>query len=244
MKCLIIAAGKGSRLQLRGNSKPLIPVFGVPLIERVIRSALDAGVDEFFVVTGYQKEYVTSFLHDLASRLSISITPIYNKDWEKENGLSVLKAKDSINEPFLLLMADHIFDPLTIRELLEVPLPNGEINLAVDRDIDNPTVNMDDVTRVKIEKGKITAIGKGLSDYNGFDTGIFLCTPAIFEALQKSTEGDNDTTLSGGVCKLASQGRVNAAEFHGQFWIDVDDPEAIRQAENILLNYLPENYQE
>ena len=241
MKCLIIAAGKGSRLQLRGNSKPLIPIFGVPLIERVIRSAIDADIDEFFVVTGYQNENVTSFLRDLSNRLKILITPIYNEDWQKENGVSVLKARDYLQEPFLLLMSDHIFDPNILRELMEVPLPRGEINLAVDRDFDNSSINMDDVTRVKIESGKISKIGKGLAEYNGFDTGIFMCTPAIFEALQESAEKNDDTTLSGGVRILASQGRVNAAEFTGQFWIDVDDPEAMRQAENILLNYLPEN---
>ena len=39
MKCLVIAAGKGSRLRLKGDSKPLIPILGVPLIERVIRPA-------------------------------------------------------------------------------------------------------------------------------------------------------------------------------------------------------------
>ena len=47
MKCLIIAAGKGSRLQERGDSKPLIPILGIPLIERVIRAAMEAGADEF-----------------------------------------------------------------------------------------------------------------------------------------------------------------------------------------------------
>jgi hypothetical protein len=47
MKCLIIAAGKGSRLRPRGDSKPLIPILGVPMIERVIRSALEAGTDDF-----------------------------------------------------------------------------------------------------------------------------------------------------------------------------------------------------
>ena len=34
-KCLIIAAGKGMRLRSHGDSKPLTPIFGVPLIERV-----------------------------------------------------------------------------------------------------------------------------------------------------------------------------------------------------------------
>ena len=60
MKCLIIAAGKGSRLQQRGDSKPLVPILGVPLIERVIRAAMEAGADEFYVVIGYQGERVTS----------------------------------------------------------------------------------------------------------------------------------------------------------------------------------------
>ena len=50
MKCLIIAAGNGSRLQQKGGSKPLVPILGVPLIERVIRSAMEGGADEFYVV--------------------------------------------------------------------------------------------------------------------------------------------------------------------------------------------------
>ncbi|NQT54816.1 MAG: NTP transferase domain-containing protein [Desulfobacteraceae bacterium] len=60
MNCLIIAAGKGSRLLQRGDSKPLVPLLGVPLIERAIRSAVDAGADDFRVVTGYQGERVRS----------------------------------------------------------------------------------------------------------------------------------------------------------------------------------------
>ena len=103
MQCLIIAAGKGHRLRSKGDSKPLVPLFGIPLIERVIRCALKAGADDFFVVTGYQGEGVRVFLDRLAERLGIGITPIVNEDWEKENGLSVLKARDFLSEPFLFL---------------------------------------------------------------------------------------------------------------------------------------------
>ena len=108
MKCLIIAAGKGSRLRQRGQSKPLTTLLGVPLIERVICSGLEAGVDEFYVVTGYQGERVRTFLGSLADRLGISITPLINDDWEKQNGFSVLKAREYLQEPFLLLMANHL----------------------------------------------------------------------------------------------------------------------------------------
>jgi CDP-L-myo-inositol myo-inositolphosphotransferase len=211
----------------------------VPLIERAIRSAVEAGADDLYVVTGYQWECLRDFLGRLAERLRIPITTLINEDWEKENGFSVLRAREYLHEPFLLLMADHLFDPSIAREMMAHPPAEGEIILAVDGDIRNSLVDMEDVTRVMTEDGKIGNIGKGLTDFNGFDTGIFLCTPAIFRALERSTEEQGDTTLSGAVRVLAAGGRARA--FHttrGRFWIDVDDPAAFSRAEKALLGRL------
>ncbi len=238
MKCLIIAAGKGSRLQMRGESKPLIPIFGVPLIERVIRTTQNAGISEFYVVTGYRADQVEPFLEDLAKRLGVGITTILNEDWEKENGLSVLKGKEFLKDPFLLLMSDHIFAASAVRRVMHHPLPEGQINLGVDRNIGNPSVDLEDVTRVRIEETKVHELGKGLEKFNGFDTGIFGCTPAIFEGIEKSVQEKKDTSLTGGVLVLAAQGRVNAVDVGQQVWVDVDDPTTIRHAENALLNKL------
>ncbi len=235
MTCLIIAAGKGSRLLQGGKSKPLIPILGIPMIERIIRTALEVGVDEFYVVTGYQGHQVRNFLAQLEERLAIRITPLVNEDWEKENGLSVLKAQEVLHESFLLLMADHLFEPSLGRELTTLALAKEEIALAVDGDTRNPLVDMEDVTRVKVEHGKIREIGKGLVDFNGFDTGIFRCSPAIFKALEQSREKDGDTTLSGAVRILAAEGRAKAIPASG-FWIDVDHPAAFRMAEKALLD--------
>ena len=243
MKCLIIAAGKGSRLQQRGDSKPLVPILGIPLIERVIRSAMQAGADEFYVVIGYQGERVRLFLERLADRLVIRITPLVNDDWDKENGVSILKAGDVLREPFLLLMADHLFDPNLVRPLTTMTLGDGEVVLVVDRNTRNPLVDMEDVTRVKVEdngpmeRKKIRDIGKGLADFNGFDTGFFLCSPAIFKALEQSKEKDGDATLSGAVRLLAAAGHAKAIPTDG-FWIDVDDPAAFQKAEQALLKRL------
>ena len=243
MKCLIIAAGKGRRLQQRGNSKPLIPILGIPLIERVIRAALAAGADEFYVVIGYRGEQVRDFLKQLAERLAIPITPLVNEDWEQENGVSVLQARGVLHEPFLLLMADHLFDPDLVRSLITLPLGDGEIALAVDGNTRNPLIDMGDVTRVRMEDDgsaeskKIRDIGKGLADFNGFDTGIFLCSPAIFKALEQSKEKDGDTSLSGAVRVMAAAGRAKAI-LTDEFWIDVDDSAAFRKAEQALLKRL------
>ncbi len=252
MKCLIIAAGKGSRLQSRGECKPLISLLGIPLIERVIRAAMEAGADEFIVVVGHQGEQLSHFLARLADALAIQITPLVNDDWDQQNGLSVLKAREVLHEPFLLLMADHLFDPPLVRELTSLELGDGEIALVVDGNTRNPLIDMEDVTRVKLEDDvflqsceksnknnskKIRDIGKGMADFNGFDTGIFLCSPAIFEALEQSKERDGDTSLSGAVRILATEGRAKAILTDG-FWIDVDDPAAFERAEQALLTRL------
>ena len=236
MKCLIIAAGRGSRLSTESEPKPLIPLFGIPLIERIIRLVHETGIDDFYVITGYEAEKTQTFLENLAQHINIKITTIHNDQWENtENGVSVLKAQDYLKEPFLLLMSDHLFDPAIVRELKAQPLRNDEIILAVDRNITSPFVDLEDVTRVKIEGGKIQNIGKGLTDFNGFDSGIFKCTPAIFDALENSIKENDDTALSGGVRILTREGRANTFEIDNHFWIDVDDPPALRQAEKILL---------
>ena len=249
MKCLILAAGKGSRLWQRGNTKPLVSLLGVPLIERTILSAIEAGVDEFFVVTGYNGDQVRLFLDDLALRCGATISHLVNDDWEEGNGLSVQAAKEHLQEPFLLLMADHLFDPSILRDLTVHKPPDGcqtasglptdtVITLAVDRNIANPLVDMNDVTRVRCKNGRVQDIGKGLEKFDGFDTGMFLCTPAIFGAVQQSMAEHSDSSLSGAVRYLAAQGRVNAFDITGRFWCDTDTPQDMDRAENALLKRL------
>jgi len=62
VNCLIVAAGTGGRLRERGQSKPLVPVNGVRLLERVITRARSAGVERFLVVSGYRGEDVRASL--------------------------------------------------------------------------------------------------------------------------------------------------------------------------------------
>jgi len=55
MKVLIIAAGRGSRLNELTDDRPkaLFPVLGRSLIERVILTSKQAGIKEFVFVVGY-----------------------------------------------------------------------------------------------------------------------------------------------------------------------------------------------
>ena len=233
MKCLIIAAGQGSRLRSLAEAKPLIPLKNTPLIERVIDSAMEAGVDDFYVVVGYQGSSVRSHLEEVSRSKKVPITIIENEDWERANGISVLKAKSYLNEPFLLMMGDHIFDPEIARLLIHQSSDNEGIVLAVDEDLGNSFIDMEDVTRVLVQENRIQKIGKGMEPYNCFDTGIFLCDPALFTAIESSAKNGDDS-LSGGVRFLAKQGKAQAMSINGLFWCDIDDPKNFKQAEEYL----------
>ena len=241
MKALIIAAGMGRRLKKLGDSKPLVKLLGLPLIERVIMNAVRAGVDEFVVVVGYKGEQLKEALREIADRRGVKINVVDNPDWKKENGLSVLRAREHFKngEKFLLLMSDHIHEISILKKLLEFPLKDGEIALAVDRKINgNKYVDHEDATKVLVENGYILDIGKTIENYNAYDTGAFLCTPAIFDAIEKSEKQSDDTTLSGGVRVLAKERKALAVDIGDAFWIDVDDEKAYKKAEDFLLGKL------
>ncbi len=161
MKCLILAAGKGSRITQAGDSKPLVPVAGVPLIERTIVSAHRAGLTDFYVVTGHNAQRVEAFLTDLGLRLGVIITALRNPAWEEGNATSLLRARDEMNENFVLLMAVHVFDEEILRALIRQPLKDGEIILATDHAVTHdPLLDRDDATRVLVEDDRIVDIGK------------------------------------------------------------------------------------
>jgi 1L-myo-inositol 1-phosphate cytidylyltransferase len=231
MQAVIIAAGQGTRLSAVSDSKPLTPVAGVPLVERIVATAFGAGVDRFVVVTGYNSGKIGEFLPALASRLSVAITTVHNPEWEKANGLSVLRARGYVEDPFLLMMADHLFDGATMRRMSALPIAPGETVLAVDRRIENhPLVDMDDVTRVKTQDGRIVSIGKSLPSFDCFDTGLFLCTSGLFSAIEESAAA-MDCSLSGGMRLLAARGAARVFDIGDAFWLDVDDEAALAKAE-------------
>jgi 1L-myo-inositol 1-phosphate cytidylyltransferase len=234
MKCLIVAAGQGARLREKGDLKPLIPIKGVPLIERVIGRARSAGVDEFVVVSGYRGDELRRELDALSAREGIRVTHVVNENWDRANGVSLLSAKAHLSDgPFLLTMCDHLVDPEIFRGLMTSGFAPDTVTLGVDFNIDNPLNDPEDVTRVKCADGRIEHIGKVIREFNAFDTGVFLCTPVMFEALEAS-QANGDDSISGAMNVLARWGKARTHDIGALVWVDVDDPIAFGKAEKLL----------
>ena len=235
-QCLILAAGNGSRLikASGGSPKPLVQLHGKSLLEHVILGAREAGIDRFVIVVGYGAD---AMRHWFAGRRldGVSVSVVENVEYHKDNGVSVLEARDQIREPFLLLMADHIFEPRTANALLAEPLMPDEVILAVDPKLDT-IFDLDDATKVRRDGDHIVDIGKEIAEYDAFDTGMFLCSPALFDVLE-SVLKEGNCSLSDGMRALGREGRLRAFDIEDAAWQDVDTPETLAYAESIFVQH-------
>ena len=248
MKALIIAAGEGNRLKnlTKAEPKPLIQLLGLSLIERVILTAKQAGIYEFVIVIGYLGEKIKEKLDD-GNRCGVKITYIENRDWQRGNGVSVLKAKDLLNENFVLLMSDHIFDNRILKELIDYDIRSSVV-LAIDRR--KPLLGD---TKVLEEEGRIADIGKNIEESNCIDTGIFLCSPKIFSYIEEAVKEDK-TELAEGIAQAIKNRDAEVFDITqiGSYaskmrkeikpwWIDVDMKEDLIKAKETIIENASKN---
>ncbi len=232
---VILAAGFGSRL--RGVSdetalKPLTPVAGTPLLLRTLGSLAVAGCRKAVVVLGHGAEDVQRRI-EAAYDGPLTLCFAYNPHYEKQNGLSVLAARPFVGDPFLLTMADHVFGDEVMRLAgAHTPISQGA-TLLVDYKLDT-IFDMDDATKVLADGDRIVAIGKQIPSYNAVDTGLFVCTGGLMEALDEVYAARGDASLSQGIARLAGRGRMRLLDIGTGFWQDVDTPEMLHHAEAIL----------
>lgn len=230
-RCLIIAAGMGSRLASRGEIKPLVEVNEKPLIHHVMDALAAAGIHDFTFVLGCQADRIGPRVMDHARKQGLEARILINEGWQRANGVSVLRAEATFTEPFVLTMCDHLYPPELVSALLAYGMDDCALRLAVDRRLSgNPLVDLDDVTRVRTQGDRIVDIGKNLTVYDAFDTGVFSVSPELFGALHRSIER-GDESLSGGVRQLAAAGRAAVADIGSVNWLDVDDEAALAKAE-------------
>lgn len=223
--CLIVAAGKGTRLKGFGDLKPLVNLGGMPLIEHAMMSASEAGVSRFVVVAGYKAATLIAFLDCLRAKHRWSIETVVNSDFEQSNGLSVLAAAEYLPEEFFLAMCDHVVEPGVYDALNNAVLPEGSVGLGVDQRLSNPDVDLEDVTKVLEDKGTIRSIGKSLVKYNAFDAGIFRANTSLLDAIRDSQDATGNCSISAGMRNLAERGKAVAIDIGDARWIDVDSPD-------------------
>jgi choline kinase len=229
---VILAAGFGQRLgsQDHGKPKPLMEVSSRPLIDYALSQAAAAGCREAIVVVGKSGDRVQAHLERTETPLDVRVA--VNPDYHHPNGVSLLAAEPLIRGPFFLQMSDHLFGEAVLARLAAAgAAPEDSVRLLVDR---SPVYSDDeDSTKVCLNGGRITSIGKELPRWDAVDTGYFLLHERVFDALRE-VGNPEETSVTAGMQRLITKGIFAGVELRDVTWVDVDTPLDREEAEKLF----------
>lgn len=121
MQAIILAAGMGKRLKelTRDNTKCMVKVNGVTLIERMLKQLDKLNLSKVVIVVGYEGKKLINYIGGL--KIDTPITFIDNPVYYKTNNIySLSLAKEYLcMEDTILLESDLIFEDDVLKELVE-----------------------------------------------------------------------------------------------------------------------------
>ena len=237
MKAIILSAGQGRRLLPMTASVPkcMVRVHGRPLIEWQLEALEACGIDQVTVVVGFAAEQVDAFV---ARRRGVAtVTTCYNPFYElADNLVSCWVARHEMDEDFIILNGDTLFEPAVLRRLLDSP--RQPITLARD---EKPHYDTDDM-KVHLSGDRLLKVGKDLQDEESDGESIGLMVfrdagPALFrDALERSVrkpEGLRRWYLSV-ISEIAQTGDAWTQSIHGLAWAEVDYPLDLIRASKMM----------
>ena len=238
---LILAAGNGSRLRhhVSVRHKALISIGGEPVLGRTCRTLAEVGLREIVIVTGHSGTALRAGLSEFED-LKTELRFVENDRWTQSNGLSVLAAAECLDREYLLLMADHVFDPGLLQSMVHVNPGEQEVFLAVDRKLES-IYDMDDATKVRVEGEYIVDIGKELKDFNGVDAGLFACSGALVENLRSIEKLRGDCSVTDGMRSLAECNCFRCFDIGDAWWQDIDTPGSLDHGAKLLHEHQSDN---
>ena len=143
---LLLAAGSGYRLRPLTDDQPkcLTEIDGIPILERLVDSLCQQGFERL-VVVGYLEHRIRKFLREWRDGLSIEY--VVNSQYRTTNNIySLWLARKAIQDPFLLIESDLIFDPTLLHDLLQ---PNRIAISSLQPWMNGSTVTVESSQRVR-----------------------------------------------------------------------------------------------
>ena len=167
MQAIILAAGMGRRLgeYTKDNTKCMLPVNGVRLIDRLLTQLSKQELNRVIIVVGYQRQNLIDYIgdrYDGQLKIEFVENPVYDKT---NNIYSLALAKDKLQEDdTLLIESDLIFDDGMFSLLTDNPHPNLALVAKYETWMDGTMVRLDDDNNI------VNFVPKAAFDYNETDS--------------------------------------------------------------------------
>jgi L-glutamine-phosphate cytidylyltransferase len=237
LKAILLAAGRSTRLYpiTLATPKCLLEVGGRTLLEYQLDALDKCGVTEVVVVTGYFCEMIEAKFAEVEGRYSFSTKFVYNTRFAETNNIySLWTAKDAARgSDFLVMHADVLFHSDI---LVNCCKNNGEIVLVADKHLHEETM------KLKVDGTRVTSVGKHvhMDEASGTFLGIAKFSDdagrLMFDELDRVIRaGDTNAYFTLALMGLIANGIDIAVSWTDSLaWIEVDFPEELEQAEEIL----------
>ncbi|GAB4315445.1 MAG: hypothetical protein Kow0019_15590 [Methanobacteriaceae archaeon] len=234
MKALILAGGKGRRLQPYTTTipKPLMPIGDKAIMEIVVQQLKEYGFSDIIMSIGHLGELIMAFFGD-GSKYDVKIE--YTKE-DKPLGtagpLSLIR--DDVKEPFLMMNGD-VLTNINYQELMDYHQEKGGVATVA---LNKRVVNIDfGVTEIDDENRIVGYKEKPVINYL-VSMGVYIFNPEVLDYVEDDTYFDLPDLIN----RLISNGEtVNGYVFNG-YWLDIgrhDDYERANQEfEEVFQNLL------
>ena len=150
MQAIILAAGMGRRLgELTGdNTKCMLKVNGVRLIDRALDCLSSIGLSRIILVVGYKGDNVKEYVGN--SYKGVDIVYVDNPIYDRTNNIySLYLAKDwLLKEDTLLLESDLIYEPSVVEKIVSNPYPNLALVDKYESWMDGTVVTLDKESKI------------------------------------------------------------------------------------------------
>ena len=127
MQAILLAAGMGKRLgeYTKNNTKCMVEVNGIKLIDRVIMQLAHFNISRLVIVIGYKGSELKKYIGNRYDK-ALKIEYIENNVYDKTNNIySLALAKDELcKDDTILLESDIIFEETALKKLINNPYPN------------------------------------------------------------------------------------------------------------------------
>ena len=146
MQAIILAAGMGRRLgdYTKDNTKCMVPVNGVPLIDRLLGQLSQQPLNKVIIVVGYKGQELKDYIghrYDDQLKIAYAENPIYDKT---NNIYSLSLVKQQLQEDdTLLIESDLIFSDSLFQMIIADPYPNLALVAKYESWMDGTMVRLD-----------------------------------------------------------------------------------------------------
>lgn len=233
MKAVVLVAGKGTRMEplTSGCSKVMLQVANKPILEHILNSAIEAGIEGFVFITGYLEEQIKEYFGN-GSKWGVSIEYVQQKE-QLGTANAIGCAKGYVDGAFLVLNGDMLIG----QEDLKALISRTEEAVICVKEVENPS----DFGVLETDDGRVVRIIEKPKNppTNLANAGIYLFRQSIFDFIDRTRASvRNEFEITDSIQMLIDSGAaVGYSPLEGR-WIDIGYPWDLLKANEYLLKGL------